>query len=115
MVCGLNRRWKLDSEADAASISLRSNGPISWSWAAARARYVACYAANQVLGTIWRGGKEDPDTKEIRDQATLRRLSDIGARDVIEAMLAGQMVATHEAAMECFPPGRPGRADLRRP
>ena len=26
----------------------------------------------------------------------------IGARDVVEAMLAGQMVATHEAAMECF-------------
>ena len=31
-----------------------------------------------------------------------RRVSDIGARDVVEAMLAGQMVATHEAAMECF-------------
>ena len=64
--------------------------------------YVACYAANQVLGTIWRGNNEDADTKEVRDRATLRRLSDIGARDVIEAMLAAQMVATHEAAMECF-------------
>ena len=31
--------------------------------------YVACYAANQVLGTVWRGSKEDPDTKEIRDTA----------------------------------------------
>ena len=64
--------------------------------------HVACYAANQVLGTIWRGSKEDPDTKEIRDTAALCRLSDIGARDVIEAMLAAQMEATHEAAMECF-------------
>ena len=64
--------------------------------------HVACYAANQVLGTIWRGSKEDPDTKEIRDTAALCRVSDIGARDVIEAMLATQMVATHEAAMECF-------------
>ena len=64
--------------------------------------HVACYAANQVLGTIWRGSKEDPDTKEIRDTAALCRLSDIGARDVVEAMLAAQMVATHEAAMECF-------------
>ena len=64
--------------------------------------YVACYAANQVLGTIWRGGRDDPATKEIRDEATLRRVSDIGARDVVEAMLAAQMVATHEAAMECF-------------
>jgi hypothetical protein len=64
--------------------------------------HVACYAANQVLGTIWRGIKKDPDTKEIRDTAALCRVSDIGARDVIEAMLAAQMVATHEAAMECF-------------
>ena len=45
--------------------------------------HVACYAANQVLGTIWRGSKEDPDTKEIRDTAALCRLSDIGARDVV--------------------------------
>jgi hypothetical protein len=64
--------------------------------------FVACYAANQVLGTVWRSSKEDPDTKEIRDSATLRRVSDIGARDAIEAMLAVQMVATHEAALECF-------------
>ena len=67
-----------------------------------KSSYVACYAAKQVLGTVWRGNKEDPDTKEIRDTATLCRLSDIGAGDVIEAMLAAQMVATHEAAMECF-------------
>jgi hypothetical protein len=64
--------------------------------------YAACYAANQVLGAVWRGGKEDPDAKEIRDSATLSRLSEIGARDVVEAMLAAQTVATHEAAMECF-------------
>jgi len=64
--------------------------------------FVACYAANQVLGTVWRSSKEDPDTKEIRDSATLHRVSDIAARDAIEAMLAVQMVATHEAALECF-------------
>ena len=64
--------------------------------------HVACYAANQVLGAIWRGSKEDPDTKQLRDWAALSRVSDIGARDVVEAMLAVQMVATHEAALECF-------------
>ena len=42
--------------------------------------YVACYAANQVLGGIWRGGKEDPDTKEIRDEATLSRVSRLRRR-----------------------------------
>lgn len=64
--------------------------------------YVACYAANQVLATVWRGGKEDAETKTIRDSATLSRVCGIGPRDVVEAMLAAQMVATHEAAMECF-------------
>lgn len=67
-----------------------------------KSSYVACYAANQMLGAIWRSDKEDADTKEIRDTATLRRLSEIGPRDVVEAMLAAQMAATHEAAMECF-------------
>ncbi|MGD9508520.1 MAG: hypothetical protein AB7I59_07215 [Geminicoccaceae bacterium] len=67
-----------------------------------RSGFVACYAANQTLNAIWRGGKEERETKEIRDRATLRRVADIGARDVIEAMLAAQMVATHEAVMECF-------------
>ena len=38
----------------------------------------------------------------MRDTATLCRLSEIGPHDVVEAMLAAQMVATHEAAMECF-------------
>jgi hypothetical protein len=66
--------------------------------------YVACYAANQVLATIWRGGKEDADTKQIRDSATLSRVSGIGPRDVIEAMLATQMVATHEAALDPYFP-----------
>jgi hypothetical protein len=64
--------------------------------------YVACYAANQVLGTVWRDGKEDADTKIIRESATLSRVSGIGPRDVVEAMVAVQMVATHEAALECF-------------
>jgi hypothetical protein len=64
--------------------------------------HTACYAAHQVLGAVWRGSKEDPDTKEIRDTATLCRLSNIGARDVVEAMLGAQMVAVHEAAMEAF-------------
>jgi hypothetical protein len=64
--------------------------------------YVACYAANQVLATVLRGSKEDADTKQIRDSATLSRVSGISPRDVVEAMLAAQMVATHEAAMECF-------------
>ena len=51
-----------------------------------KSSYVSCYAANQVLGSIWRGNKEDADAQEIRERATLRRLSDIVARDVIEAM-----------------------------
>src|SRR5215212_5903840 len=64
--------------------------------------HVACYSAHQVLGTIWRGSNEDADTKQIRDTATLCRLSSIGPRDVVEAMLVAQLIAVHEAAMEAF-------------
>jgi hypothetical protein len=81
---------------------LRANWSDKLELGGSKSAFVACYAANQVLGTIWRGSKEDADTKQIRDSATLSRVSGIGPRDVIEAMLATQMVATHEAAMECF-------------
>src|SRR5688500_15620507 len=64
--------------------------------------YLNCMAANQVLGTLWRGRNEDPESKEIRDTAALARVAGIGPRDVLEGMLAAQLVATHEAAMECF-------------
>src|SRR4051812_19423286 len=64
--------------------------------------HVACYAAHQVLATVWRGGNEDADAKEIRDTATLCRLSSIGPRDVVEAMQGAQLIAVHEAAMEAF-------------
>jgi hypothetical protein len=99
-------RQAVEEEEPGAQKALREVIRENWSdeleLGGSKSGYVACYAANQVLGTIWRGGKEDPDTKEVRDSATLSRVSDIGARDVIEAMLATQMVATHEAAMECF-------------
>jgi hypothetical protein len=64
--------------------------------------HVACYNANQVLGTVWRGSNEDADTKQIRNTATLCRLSEIGPHDVVEAMLGAQLIALHEAAMEAF-------------
>jgi len=51
---------------------------------------------------VWRSGQEDLDTKEVRDTATLSRVSEIGARKVLEAVLATQMMATHAAAMACY-------------
>ena len=60
-------------------------------------------AANQVLGTIWRGSKEDPGHQgDPRHGDPVAGCPTSAPRDVIEAMLAAQMVATHEAAMECF-------------
>ena len=68
-----------------------------------KSSYVACYAANQVLGTVWRGNNEDADTKEIRETATLRRLSDIGAtRRHRGACWQPRWWPRHEAAMEAF-------------
>jgi hypothetical protein len=64
--------------------------------------YVNCQAFNDVLSTRWRQPGEDAQSKEVRDDASVYRLAGIAPRDAVEGMLAVQLVATHQAAMECF-------------
>jgi hypothetical protein len=64
--------------------------------------YVNCQALNDVLSTRWRPPGEDAQGQEVRERAAVYRLAGIAPRDVIEGMLAAQLVATHGAAMECF-------------
>jgi hypothetical protein len=61
-----------------------------------------CHLANQMLRVSWRGNSEDPNTKPLYDQAVLAAMAGIAPRDPIEGLLAAQMVAVHEASMECF-------------
>ena len=69
---------------------------------------------NQVARALWHSETPDPRTVESQHEAVQVALRSIAPRDAIEGMLAAQMVATHEAAMECFRramlPSRPSRA-----
>jgi hypothetical protein len=56
--------------------------------------------ANQVVNTIWLDS--DREARDQQFQAALVPLIGIKPANEIEGMLAAQMVATHNAAMECF-------------
>ncbi len=63
---------------------------------------LSTHLANQLCRCLWvpegQNSKEGPD----RRVAALVALKEIAPQDGMEGMLAVQMVATHEAAMECF-------------
>lgn len=64
--------------------------------------WLSCYLSNQVMNLPWRGENEDADSKTIRNQAMLSAMVGIGPRDSVEGLLAAQMLAVHEASMDCF-------------
>lgn len=57
--------------------------------------------ANQALTTLWTNNS-DPAQRKIQMRATVAALTGIGPRDELEGMMAAQLVAAHNAAMECY-------------
>lgn len=57
--------------------------------------------ANQAMQTIW-GKNSDLEERNKLFSATLAGLVGIGPNDELEGMLAAQLVACHNASMECF-------------
>jgi hypothetical protein len=57
--------------------------------------------ATQTLGTLWLAGS-DEDGKACKRKAMKAALKGIKPRNELEGMLAGQLVAGHHAAMECY-------------
>ena len=57
--------------------------------------------ANQTLNTLWRAHSND-EFLERQNSATLAALVGIGPRDELEGMIAAQLLAAHNAAMECY-------------
>ena len=57
---------------------------------------------NQVYGTLWLPDGLSDAERTTRIQAAIAILEGIKPKDEIEGMLATQMVATHNAAMECL-------------
>jgi hypothetical protein len=56
---------------------------------------------NQALQALWLA-KPDTEARDRQYQAAVAALAGIRPSDEIEGMLAAQMVATHNAAMECY-------------
>jgi hypothetical protein len=57
--------------------------------------------ANQTVETLWLKNS-DKDTSEHKFRATLAALMGIGPKDELEGMIAAQLLAAHNAAMECY-------------
>jgi hypothetical protein len=57
--------------------------------------------ASQTLSTLWLAHSKD-ETRDRQRSATLAALVGIGPKDELEGMLAAQLVACHNASMECY-------------
>jgi hypothetical protein len=57
--------------------------------------------ANQVINTLWLK-HSDQDAREKKYQAALGGLMGIAPKDELEGMMAAQLIAAHNAAMECY-------------
>jgi hypothetical protein len=57
--------------------------------------------ANQTLNTLWLAHSSD-EARQPQYSATLAALVGIGPKDEIEAMICTQLLAAHNATMECY-------------
>src|SRR5215471_18537266 len=56
---------------------------------------------NQTVQALWIN-HSDEDTRDRQYSATVQALVGIGPKDEIEGMIAAQLLAAHNAAMECY-------------
>lgn len=57
--------------------------------------------ANQAMQALWIK-HSDTETRDRQMSATVAALVGIGPRDELEGMMAAQLIAAHNAAMECY-------------
>lgn len=58
--------------------------------------------ASQATGSIWHGHNPDAQRIHERQVSSLSLLAGISPNDEFEGMLAAQILASHNAAMECY-------------
>ena len=58
--------------------------------------------ANQAVNSAWYGKTPEPDWKKQQSNAILASLVGLQPADEIEGMLAAQLIASHNASMECY-------------
>ena len=56
--------------------------------------------ANQAVSTLWLA--KDAETQSRQYAATVAALVGIGPKDEVEGMIAAQLIAAHNATMECY-------------
>ena len=56
---------------------------------------------NQAIQTLWLA-HSDQETQALQYSATVAALSGIAPKDELEGMMAAQLIAAHNAAMECY-------------
>src|SRR5437588_8222592 len=56
--------------------------------------------ASQTINALWLS--KDAETKSRQNSATVAALIGIGPKDEIEGMIAAQLLAAHNVAMECY-------------
>jgi hypothetical protein len=57
--------------------------------------------ANQTFQTLWTK-HSDQETRDRELSATVTAMVGIGPKDELEGMMAAQLLAAHNAAMECY-------------
>lgn len=57
--------------------------------------------ANQTVQALWTK-HSDVETRALQSNGTVAALIGIGPRDELEGMMAAQLIAAHNAAMECY-------------
>ena len=67
--------------------------------------------ANQAVETLWLKNS-DKETRDEQYDATVAGLIGIGPRDELEGMMAAQLLAAHNAAMECYRRADDSRTDI---
>ena len=63
---------------------------------------VALHLANQLVSTLWLPAGIDENEEQRRIDAALSMLKGIKPQNDLEGVLGAQMIAAHEAAMECL-------------
>ncbi len=56
---------------------------------------------NQALNALW-VKNSDTEERDRQTKATIRAMMGIGPKDELEGMMAAQLIAAHNAAMECY-------------
>jgi hypothetical protein len=66
----------------------------------ARSDYWSKFLAKQTVQSLWLK-HSDQETRDKQYSATVAALIGMGPKRELEGMMAGQLIAAHNAAMEC--------------